>query len=198
MAKWVHSDVQDGTLSAVRASAIKMLLISGYTAGDSYATVLGKKVAEVTMASGDFTLSTSGTSRVLTTASGKSAIATGTTNQYDAGTASGGTSGSLTDSSKSWTTNAHAGRAVTITGGTGSGQTGTIASNTGTALTLSGTWAVSPDATSTYRISDNTHYAFTDGSAKVLWVTDETSNQVVTAGNAVGFPSVTLTNTPPV
>lgn len=42
------------------------------------------------------------------------------------------------------------------------------------------------------------HIAFTDGSAKVLWVTDETSNQVVTAGNTINFPQLTYTNNQPV
>jgi hypothetical protein len=43
----------------------------------------------------------------------------------------------------------------------------------------------------------NLHIAFTDGSAKVLWVTDETSDQVVTAGNTINFPQVTYTNNQP-
>jgi hypothetical protein len=75
MAKWVHSDVLDGGLNAIKTGATKMLLISAYSAGDSYATVIANKLAEVTMASGDYTLSSSGSNRVCTSAA-KSANAT--------------------------------------------------------------------------------------------------------------------------
>jgi hypothetical protein len=126
MAKWAHSDVLDGGLSAIKNNATKMLLISAYAAGDSYATVTGNKLAEVTMASGDFALSSSGSNRVLTTAAGKSAAATAS--------AAGGS---------------------------------------------------------------NLHFAFTDGAAKVLWVTDETTDQAITSGNTVNFPQLTYTSNQP-
>lgn len=42
------------------------------------------------------------------------------------------------------------------------------------------------------------HIAFTDNVSKVLWVTDETSNQVVTSGNTVNFPALTYTSAQPV
>lgn len=126
MAKQVHQDVLDGGLNAIKSSATKMLLISAYAAGDSYATVISNKLAETSMGSGDFTIATSGANRVLTTAASKSAIASATT--------------------------------------------------TGT-----------PDL----------HIAFTDGTGKVLWVTDETSNQGITSGNTVNFPQLTYTSNQP-
>ena len=44
----------------------------------------------------------------------------------------------------------------------------------------------------------NLHIAFVDTvNSKVLWVTDETSDQVVTLGNPVTFPSVVLTRSQP-
>lgn len=77
MAKWVHSDVLDNGISAIKANADKQVLLKAYVPGDSYATVNGtNKIAEVAMASGDYTLgSGSGSSRTLTTAAGKSATA---------------------------------------------------------------------------------------------------------------------------
>jgi hypothetical protein len=126
MGKWVHSDVLDGGLSAIKGGAVKMLLISAYSVGDSYATVTGNKLAESAMGSGDFVISSSGSNRVVTTAAGKSAIAS---------------------------------------------------------VTTSGT----PDL----------HIAFTDGVGKVLWVTDETSNQGITSGNTVNFPQLTYTSNQP-
>lgn len=126
MAKWVRSGVLDNGLNDIKNTATRMILISAYSAGDSYATVQANKLAEATMTSTDFVLSNSGSNRVLTTAAGKSATATAT---------AGGT----------------------------------------------------PDL----------HIAFTDGSANVIWVTDETSNQPITTGNTINFPQITYTSNQP-
>lgn len=127
MAKWVSSAVLDGGLSYIKSNATKMLLISEYAAGNSYATVVAAKLnAGVTMASGDYTLGTSGSNRTLTTASGKTDTASAS---------AGGT----------------------------------------------------PDL----------HIAFTDGAAAVIWVTDETSNQPITSGNTINFPSLVYTANQP-
>jgi hypothetical protein len=127
MAKYAHADVLDGGLNAIKNGATKMLLIGGYTAGDSYATVVAAKVAEATMTSSDYTLSgADGAARVLTTAA----------------------------------------------------KSGTASANSG----------ATPDL----------HIAFVDTvNSKVLWVTDETSDQVVTSGNTVNFPALTYTSSQP-
>lgn len=126
MAKWVTSAVLDNGLNQIKNNATHMLLISAYTAGDTYATVVANKLADVTMVAGDYTLGNSGSNRTLTVASGKSASATAT---------AGGT----------------------------------------------------PDL----------HIAFTDGSATVIWVTDETSNQPITSGNTITFPGPVYTSNQP-
>lgn len=127
MAKWVNSLVQDNGLNQIKNNATKMLLIDDYTSGDSYATVFGNKVAEVTMTGTDYTLAgAAGAARTLTTAAGKSATATATT--------------------------------------------------TG---------------------ANDLHFAFTNGSDTVYWVTDETSNQVVTTDNTVNFPQLVYTSNQP-
>ncbi len=196
--KYAHIDILDGGLTALKTTATKMLLVKTYAAADSYATVTGNKLAEVTMTGTDYTIGADGTGRKVTSASGKTATASAASNQYDNGTATGGSTTTLTDSAKSWTTNVHANRAVTITSGTGSGQAGRIASNTGTALTIGTAWAVAPDATSVYRVTDDLHYVFTDGSARVLFVTDETTNQVITSGNTINFPQLEYSSGQPV
>ena len=61
----------------------------------------------------------------------------------------------------------------------------TVAAKSGTASASSGA-------------SPNLHIAFTDNVSKVLWVTDETSDQVVTSGNTINFPSLTYTSSQPV
>ena len=71
MAKWAHADVLDNGLNFIKTNCNTIAVISAYSAGDSYVTVNGKILAEATMASGDFTLGTSGSNRTLTTASGK-------------------------------------------------------------------------------------------------------------------------------
>lgn len=128
MAKWVHSDVLDGGLSAIKTGANSMRLIKAYAPGDSYATVAGNLVAAVAMVAGDYTLADGAAgSRTLTVAAGKS------------GTASAGSGG-----------------------------------------------------------APNLHLAFVDTvGSRVLWVTDETTDQVVTAGNVVDFPAPVYTSDQP-
>lgn len=126
MAKWAHADVLDQGPNFIKTNCNKMAVISAYTSGDSYATVNGNILAEATMASGDFTLGSSGNDRTLTTAAGKS---------------------------------------------------DTSANATGAA----------------------SHIAFVDTvNSKVLWVTEETSGQTITAGNPVNFPSLVYTAKQPV
>jgi len=126
MTKQAHPDVLDGGLLAIKNGATKMLLISSYTAGDSYATVQAAKLAEAAMTSADFTLSSSGSNRVLTVASGKTAALTAAATGSDA------------------------------------------------------------------------HIAFTDGSSRVLWVTDETANPTAAIGATYNFAAPTYTATQPV
>lgn len=126
MAKYAHPDVLDQGPNFIKVNCNKMAVIDAYTFGDSYATVNGNILAEATMASGDFTLGSSGNDRTLTTASGKS---------------------------------------------------DTSANATGAA----------------------SHIAFLDTvTSKVLWVTEETSGQTITAGNPVNFPSLVYTAKQPV
>lgn len=122
MSKWAHADVLDQGPNLIRTACVRMLLISGYTVGATYAAVVAAQLAEVVMTSADFTLGSSGSNRTLTVAGGKSATST--------------------------------------------------AAATGT-----------PDL----------HIAFTDGSARVLWVTDETSNVAVPLGATVNFPAPVYT-----
>ena len=76
----------------------------------------------------------------------------------ETGTASSGTSTTLVDSSKSWTTDDYKDRMVLITGGTGEGQRRDIKSNDSTTLTVKIPFDTTPDNTSTYAIS----YSFDD------------------------------------
>ena len=71
-----------------------------------------------------------------------------------------------------------------LSGPDGAARVLTVAPKNGTA---SGSSGPSPDL----------HIAFTDGSAKVLLVTDETSDQVVTSGNTISFPNLTYTSNQP-
>lgn len=127
MAKYAHQQVLDNGLNYIKNNCDKVALISSYSVGESYATVVAKILAEAAMTSADFTLGSSGNNRTLTSAAGKS------------DTAANDTGGSATN-----------------------------------------------------------HIAFlnTTGS-EVLWVTEETSGQVVTIGNPVNFPSLVYTSNQP-
>jgi len=73
-------------------------------------------------------------------------------NSTDTGTAEAGDATTLTDNNKTWITNQWAGGKISITGGTGSGQTRPVASNTTTTVTVSVAWQTNPDATSVYSV----------------------------------------------
>lgn len=125
MAKFSSSAFLDGGLSYLKSTATKMMLVKNYTFADSFATANGNKLAEATVASGDYTLSSNGNNRQVALPTGKSATASATS---------------------------------------------------------------AP--------GDNLHIVFHDGSA-VVYVTDETTDQVVTSGNTVNFPSLTYTSNQP-
>lgn len=76
--KYAHPDVLDGGLLAIKNNATRLLLVKNYTAGDSYATVVGNAVATATVTSADFTIA-NGTNgaRTITLAAGKTATASG-------------------------------------------------------------------------------------------------------------------------
>lgn len=67
-------------------------------------------------------------------------------------TATSGTSTTLSDTSQSWLTNEWTGGNISITGGTGAGQTRNVISNTDTSLTVSA-WTTTPDSTSIYSLT---------------------------------------------
>ena len=70
----------------------------------------------------------------------------------DRGLASSGGATSITQATKSWTSNMWTGAFVRIKRGTGLGQVREIVSNTSTALTIDPAWDVNPDNTSLYVI----------------------------------------------
>ena len=69
MARYANPDVLDGSLNIVKTNCDSLVLVSAYTFGDSYATVTSNILASSSMSSTDFTLSTSGNDRLLTSAS---------------------------------------------------------------------------------------------------------------------------------
>lgn len=73
---------------------------------------------------------------------------------------------------------------------------GNGASSARTLTTASG--KSDPAANAGSGAAPNLHFAFVDTAAsKVLWVTDETTDQVITAGNPVSFPSLVYTSNQP-
>ena len=87
---------------------------------------------------------------------------------------------------------------ATVTGGanvlatvtmTGTDFTLGTSGNNRTLTTAAGKSATAANNSST----PDLHIAFTDNVSKVLWVTDETSNQAITSGNTVNFPQIVYT-----
>ena len=86
---------------------------------------------------------------------------------FASGTSTGGTSTTLANTAKAWATNQWANSQVKITAGTGAGQIRTIASNAGTAVTVSVAWTTTPDATSQYKIEGNDDFLYLIGNNAV-------------------------------
>lgn len=70
----------------------------------------------------------------------------------DGGSVTSATSSSITDSAQTWLAKTLIGGTVSIYAGTGSGQSAEITDNTATAITIDGTWGVTPDSTSRYKV----------------------------------------------
>lgn len=85
------------------------------------------------------------------------------------GTATSGAATTLTDTSKTWTTNQWTGGTITLTGGTGSGQTRTISSNTATAITVSPAWTTNPAAGTTYTVTALVAFDFQDDARSLAY-----------------------------
>lgn len=71
----------------------------------------------------------------------------------------------------------------TIAGADGAARTITTAAKTVTATAAAG--------------AGDLQVVFTDGVSKVIWVVDETSNQAVTIGMSIPFPTITHTSNQP-
>jgi len=84
---------------------------------------------------------------------------------FASGTATSATTGTLTNTAKSWQTNQWANYQVRITAGTGKGQLRAIASNTATVLTIATAWTIMPDATSVYSLEANDDCLYLLGNA---------------------------------
>jgi len=83
--KWAHPDTLDGGLAAIKNNVNRIVLISAYAKGDSYAAVMGNKLGEAVMAPSDFTLSTVGDGNRRVTSAAKSGPATATVVGADLG-----------------------------------------------------------------------------------------------------------------
>lgn len=70
----------------------------------------------------------------------------------DNGTASAGSSTTLTDSNKSWTKNKYQYDYLWLYSGTGSGQVRQITSHTGSVITVDRAWSVNPSTDTLYRV----------------------------------------------
>src|SRR3989442_975967 len=114
------------------------------------------------------------------------------------------TSTTLQDTTKSvananaWPANLWIGRPVTITAGTGAGQTRTVSSNTTNALTVSPAWTTTPDGTSQYDITQtSTTLQDTTKAGTKAWTVNQWATLVVTitAGTGAGQTPTALSNT---
>jgi len=102
------------------------------------------------------------------------------------GTATAGAATTITDTSKAFTTNQWAGGTITLTGGTGAGQTRTISSNTATAITVSPAWTTNPAAGTTYTVTALVAYDLLDDSRSLAYTPTTGANWLDPDPSTVG------------
>ena len=73
----------------------------------------------------------------------------------------------------------------------------TLGNGASSARTLTTATGKTDSATSNSGATPDLHIAWTNGVDTVLWVTDETSNQVITSGNTINFPAAVYTSNQP-
>lgn len=98
------------------------------------------------------------------------------------------TASTLGDSGEAWIPNEFAGQIVTLTGGTGVGQTRRVVSNTATVLTVSPNFTTTPDTTTDFKLDPEALYGATN-SVTSIGVTSETAfgeSRIVCAGTNDG------------
>lgn len=81
MAQFASSNVLDNGINHIKNNAQRIVLLSAYVAGDSYAVVTGNILAEAATAPANYTVAASGSNRTVTSAAGledASANASGT------------------------------------------------------------------------------------------------------------------------
>jgi hypothetical protein len=122
------------------------------------------------------------------------------------GTATDGADKTLTDTGKTFGTNALAGCVMKLTGGTGSGQIKTIASNTATVITVDGNWTTNPSTDTTYLVMNGAFASMgqaTAGGATTLtdanaaWGTNQWQGYTIalTGGTGGGGSRTVVSNT---
>jgi hypothetical protein len=131
------------------------------------ASTFGFRYYDVATASWSSALNAAPASLTTWGTEGRLVVTPGDYQQFVSSTATSGGATTLTDSTKSWTTNQFTNFQVRITVGTGAGQVRTIASNTSTALTVSSAWTTNPDGTSTYVVEGNDDFIYLLGNAAV-------------------------------
>jgi len=109
------------------------------------------------------------------------------------GTATAGGNDTLTDSGSGWTPDEYIGYEVEITSGTGSGQTAVVESNSTEVITIEGSWATNPDATSVYKII--TPPRFLRGNITSGTTGGESSHELTTAEMPSHYHSYTKVGT---
>lgn len=185
--KGANLDGANGYIQAPDSSSLDVtnLTITGWVNATSSAGLVVQKATGSAGTDGYYVDLNNGAIRFCATGGcvSSSGIATFTNNS---GLASAGSSTTVTDSTKSWTTNQWQGYMVTLgdttTTVTRANEYAYIKSNTATALTIDGTWGVAPAANTAYTITKWTHFAITfDGTTTKIYlngVLDTTSTTI--------------------
>lgn len=180
---FVDEGARSAYLNFIKDNVDEVHLVKDFLATDSLATITGSKsVASASMAPADMAVTDDGDIKKLTFNAKSGLTKNNSSEQYFNGTASSGTTSSLTVSGENFPD--YARKVVHITSGTGQGESAKISSNTATVLTFDAdAFSVALDATSEFVILDDLSIAYVN-STGIRYVCEETTDKAIDAASS--------------
>ncbi|WDE07303.1 hypothetical protein SG34_010640 [Thalassomonas viridans] len=181
----IFQTAQDAYLNATKDAITHLHLVKDYLQSDSFVTVTGaKSVASIAISPADMAISTVDGNRTLVINPKSNLTKNNSSQKYVIGTASSGTTNSLTLTGAGWSVSAYERKVVHITGGTGAGESAKITGNTADTLSFdAGAFTVALDNTSEFEILDDISAVYVS-STEVVYACEEATDKAIDAASA--------------
>lgn len=170
-------------LTAISAAITAVHLVMNYQQGDLFATTTGaKSVASDVISAGDKAITDDAGVKVLTINPKSNLTKNNSSQQYEIGTATGGTTASLVKTGATFPD--YSGKVVHITAGTNIGESAQVDSNTADTFSFPvGSFTGANDVTSEFVVLDDLTIVYVSAT-EVEFAVEETTDKAIDAGSA--------------